>query len=178
MLNYASVSLQLINFYVGQKLTENNNLGAKQPFFPPDPVYDAWVLKFVDVYDADSIAGTTSQPSVSLVSMKNLLYFNVSNSTLTSTNFATVVSNYWKQQITPGAPILCGGTIVSIVNDAEKIKSPIENYMKTLISNEKLPYYEHLFSFVEAQVNSIIWTVTELDGAGCAVPTNYSVTVS
>jgi hypothetical protein len=186
MLSYSGVSSGMASFYQTQhddivSPPTNETTGGKQVPFVANPApANEWVLKFQNIYFADAQAGTPSQPSVLIAdgAGKDLLYFSVTNSASTATAKAQSITNYWMSKLIPGIPILCGSTIVSITNDAAKIFSPIEGYMKGLSSTVSTPNYEHLYSFIEGQVKSIIWTVTELDGYQCSVPTSYTVSVS
>jgi hypothetical protein len=185
-LSFSSVSTSLSSFYQTQHNDiiippANTTSGGVQSNYVnvPSPA-DEWVLNFQDVYFADAQAAIPSQPSVLIAdgADKALLYFSVLNGIGTATNKARAITDYWSAKLAHGTPIMCGVTIVSITNDASKIFTPIEGYMLGLTSVLTTPSYEHLYSFIETQVKSIIWTVTELDGALCADPTSYPVTVS
>lgn len=185
-LNSSAVASAMNTFYETQKADindpgPNSGSGTDQVPFVNDPVPpDEWVLKHQDVYFADAQAGTPSQPSVLIAdgAHHGLLYFDVLNDVVTASNKAQSISNYWQAKLTFGTPILCGGTIVSITNDAAKIKAPIEAYLLSGGAVAQDPPYAHEYAFIESQVKTIIWTVTELDGKDCVVPTDYTVTVT
>ena len=165
MLNHLEVATKINTDYTSQK-DDHLNL-----------VLDRWMNNWMTVYDEDSLNGTMSAPSVKLVSFRPLLEFDRQNGIITASNWATAISNYWQAQLTKGTPTLCGNNIVSITNDAAKIQPTIESYLLSQISTEKLPYYDQVFAYIESQVNTIIWTVTELGGVGCSQPISYSVSV-
>jgi len=179
-LNSSSVSTNMANFYEAQK----NNMvypgGSQPPYVDYPNPSDEFILKFQDIYFADAQSGECDKESVIISdgANKDLLYFAVQNNIITASNFASAISNYWSAKTTHGTPLLCGNTIVSITNDASKIKTPIEAYMLGLTSSEKNPPYNHLFSFIESQVKTIIWTITELSGPECTTPTSYTASVS
>ncbi len=169
-LNSVSVASQMNSFYNTLKLNTISNSPGKS--YPDDPK-TKWVDAFMSYYDKDSVNATMSKPSVVIVSMKSLLKFSPPG----CDKMGTAIANYWAAQITPGAPSSCGGSVASVVNDATKIGPLINSYMCGLPGNvESKPYYGALFSFIEAQVKTIVWTVTET-GTGNG-PCTYTVTAS
>jgi len=174
-LNHSSVASNMSSFYNILKTDYDSKPGdnSERRNYPKDPG-DKWMKKFMDVYDSDATVGTMSKPSVVLVSNKSLLEFSPPGCNL----MGTAIANYWSSQITPGSPSACGGGVASVVNDAAKIGPAINGYMCGLGGNypESKPYYNALFSFIESQVKSIIWTVTET-GTGNG-PCTYPVTIT
>jgi len=171
-LNYSSVASDMSDFYITLKTDYVPKSSNGRKNYPKNPS-DKWVEKFMSVYDNDSISGTMSKSSVVLISNKPLLKFSPPGCNL----MGTVIANYWSSQITPGSPAVCGGSVSSVTNDAAKIGPAINGYMCGLPGNiESKPYYNALFNFIETQVKSIIWTVTETGSNNN--PCTYSVTVS
>lgn len=161
-LSHTTVASQMSSLYTTLK---------SAPDVDPTP---AWVQAFMINYNADSIKGTVSPPAVTLVPMASLLNFVVSlDFGVTSTNMSNAIANYWSAQLTFGTGVACGN-IVSITNDAMKIAPTIKAYLDSQISNGKTPSYDHLFAYIESQVNTIIWTVTEV----CVSPVVYTCSVS
>ena len=184
-LDYVSLSLNITNYYDSLKTdTQQDNPEQvpypKDPVNPPgtwliEPVYDEfetlitpgvplpedkWISNYIIAYDNDANNGIFTAPSVVMVNKPELLIF-IANSVCSGPDMlAAKISEYWQAQLTPGTPI--SGGIQNITNDAAKIQAPIENYLCTLgTMTETTPYYEHLFQFIELQVKTIIWTVTE-----------------
>jgi len=162
-LNYSAVASAISSEYNDIKQT------------PGTPAGDRWMSFYTSTYDSDANNGSFSASSVVMVSNPSLLEFNVSNDTSTVNNWAKSIADYWVSQVTPGSPQNCGA-ITSVTNDASKIESEIANYLSGLGDIERTPYYEHLFEFIENQVKSIIWTVSESDGSGCSSTYNVSIT--
>lgn len=171
-LNYSDVASEMNSFYDILKTTYRSNSNPNRKLYPKDPK-NKWVQEFMTKYDNDSINGTMSMASVKLVSMRELLEFSPPG----CNKMGSAIARYWTAQVTHGVPSSCGGGIASVVNDADKIGPAINAYMCGLPGNIKsTPYYESLFRFIESQVKSIIWTVTETGTGGG--PCTYSVTVS
>ena len=136
----------------------------KDPSFTEDP--KTYFMEQQSIkYDADANNGDLSADSVVLHSNPESLHFDVINDTITATRWADVIRDYWVGQTDFGTPQY-GGTINSIVNDGDKIHSNIVTYLLSLTSIPKEPPYEHIYEFIENQVKSIIWTVTEIDPSG------------
>lgn len=172
-LNYSSVASQMANMYVGLKEDKTQDNPNQVPY-PIDPG-TAWMDNYISFYDTDSNAGDFSMASVVMVPMSELLRFDNQGSVCDGDDMmAAKISEYWVAQVTPGEPQI-GSAIVSVSNDAAKIRSTISAYLCSQESTLKTPSYEHLFEFIESEVNSIIWTVTELVGGS---PSSYSVTIA
>ena len=136
----------------------------KDPNFTGDP--KTYFMEQQSIkYDTDANNGDLSADSVVLHSNPTSLHFDVINDVITATRWADVIRDYWVGQTDFGTPQY-GGTITSIVNDATKIHTPIVDYLLSLTSVPKDPPYEHVYEFLENQVKSIIWTVTEIDASG------------
>jgi len=134
---------------------------------------NSWVQSFKTYYDGDATAGTFAPAAVSMTTNQPLLDFVVSNSTNTPTVFAKAITDYWVSQTTPGTPQFAG--IISVTNDASKIETPIR-YILLGNSTLSTPPYESIFSSIETEVKSIVWTVTEnLAGGGT---TSYTVKIT
>lgn len=172
-LNYVSLSANILSKYTEQKDNRIQDNENQVPY--PAPVGTEWMDNYVLRYDQDANNGVFSAASVVMVSSPELLRFNnYAVACAGDDMMAAKISEYWISQVTFGEPQMDG--IVSITNDAAKIRAPIENYMCSYPGGiESSPYYEHLFNFIEQQVKTIIWTVTELSGG---VPTPYTVTIS
>lgn len=174
---YTSVALNMTNVYNTLK-TDTISVGDQVPH--PKAPLTQWMDGFKLHYNANSIAGTFSEANVVMVGMPALLGFNnISNIVCASAgsvgdNMANAIAAYWSAQITPGAP-QHKSRIVSISNDAGKIAAPIKDYICSQTSTLKTPSYEHLFQFIENQVKTIVWSVTETNEI---TPTTYPVTIS
>lgn len=172
-LNYVQVSSDVLGTYTTQK----NNLIQDNPNQPPypAPVGTEWMDNYIVHYDNDANNGVFSAPSVVMVSSPEILRFDNLSAVCGGDNMmAAKISEYWISQVTFGQPQYV--SIVSITNDAAKIRAPIENYLCTYPGGqESSPYYEHLFNFIEQQVKTIVWTVTEFDGSANV---DYPVTIS
>jgi len=165
-LNYALLSSNMNDTYDFLK-NDYDTHGVNQKQFPKDPG-TTWMYDFCTNYDTYAQTATFNPPAVSMISSPSLLNF-------TNKTMGTVISEYWAAQLIQGTPSYCS-SISSISNDASKIASPIDDYLAQLgIMNESSPYYEHLFSFIENQVNSIIWTISE-SGSNCS--STYSAVVT
>jgi hypothetical protein len=162
-LNYSALASSINTEYEDIKTT------------PDIPAGPRWMEHYKTSYDGDAMAGTFSAASVVMVSNPSLLEFGVSNDPSTNSNWGASLASYWSSQLTPGVPQVCGA-ITSVTNDASKIESPIISYLASLGDTERNPPYEHIFEFIENQVKSIIWTVTESDGSPCN--STYTVTIS
>lgn len=173
-LNFPVVSSQMNDIYTGLKLDKQSDNVNQVPY--PKAPGTQWVVAFKMYYDSDSIAGTFSKASVVMVSRPALLDFiNTGNSCASApTNMAKVITDYWVSQLAFGTPQILT-SIVSITNDASKINAPIKDYLCTQVSTLKTPSYNHIFQYIENQVKSIIWTVTEKDST---TTTSYPVTIS
>jgi hypothetical protein len=169
-LNYSSLSANILSTYLDQK----NNLildNEKQTPYPAPPGTE-WMDNYVTNYDQDALSGVFSLPAVIMVSNPGLLRFSY---TPRPTTMATQLASYWSSQLTPGAPQFCS-SIVSVTNDAAKIEAPIRSYLLGSYNGSELtPHYEHLFQFIESQVKSIIWTISE-SSKDCSK--TYTVTIS
>lgn len=169
-LDYITLSSNILSTYTSQKNNRIQDNVNQVPY--PAPVGTEWMDNFVIRYDQDSNNGVFSASSVIMVSNPEILRFdNNSQSCGGPTMMAAKIVEYWKSQVTPGTPTMT--SIQSIENDAQKILSPIENYLCSYPGGiESSPPYEHLFNFIEQQVKTIIWTVTE-EGNG-----PYTVTIA
>lgn len=169
-LNYIQLSNELNNYYKTMKNNLVTDLQPNQKPYPanPSPAYE-WVDNYINVYDTDANNGVFSATSVVMLSSPSTLRYipGVYNA------MAKPITDYWKLQLTQGAPMYDG--IVSITNDAAKIEAPISAYLNSLTSTLKTPSYEHLFSYIETQVKTIIWTVTETSGTSTVT---YDVVIS
>jgi hypothetical protein len=196
-LNYVQLSANIDNHYESLKLDKRQDnpkqvpypidtlekLVPLYPLYPPYPIVpiepqiilDPWMKNYVISYDDDANNAIPTAPSVDIISLPELLIFTNSATCGGPDMMAAKISEYWQAQLTFGAPVYNG--IISIVNDAAKIKPIIETYMCTLgtYTAASEPHYEHLFQFIENQVKTIIWTVTEVVGSGT---TSYQVTVT
>lgn len=176
-LDYVTLSANILSKYVEQK-DQRRSDNVKQisyPYLDNPTSGTVWMDNYVDDYDTDANNGVFSAASVVMISQPELLRFNNYAVACGGDDMmAAKISEYWMAQVTFGSPQMDG--IISITNDAAKIRAPIENYMCSYPGGqESTPYYEHLFKFIEQQVKTIIWTVTELSGG---VPTSYTVTIS
>lgn len=176
-LNYVELSELVLDTYEQQKVQkkQDNENQVPYPYLVSPTSSTVWMDNYVLRYDQDANNGVFSAASVVMVSSPELLRFNnYAVACAGDDMMAAKISEYWISQVTFGEPQMDG--IVSITNDAAKIRAPIENYMCSYPGGiESSPYYEHLFNFIEQQVKTIIWTVTELSGG---VPTPYTVTIS
>lgn len=150
-LDYTVVSADMVSIYDTLKNdTQQDN--PNQTPYPKNPGTQ-WMDAFKTNYDSYAIAGTMTAGLVTLTSQPSLLDFS-------SSTLGTVISAYWSAQTTPA------GSAVSCTNDASKIAIPIDNYLAGLgTMAESTPHYEHLFSFIETQVKTIVWTCA-LSGGG------------
>lgn len=174
---YTSVALNMTNVY-NALITDTTSTGDQTPY-PKQPLTQ-WMDGFKLHYDTNSIAGTFSEANVVMVSMPALLGFDnnskivCANNGSVGDNMADAIAGYWSAQITFGAPQHLTA-ISSISNDASKIAQPIKAYICSQTSSPKNPSYEHLFQFIENQVKTIIWTVTETN---YVTYSSYSVQIS
>lgn len=170
-LNFITVSLNMTNAYTALK-TDTQFDNPNQVPYPKAPG-TKWIDDFKLHYDNNSNAGTFSFTSVVMVSLPALLSFiGTSNSCAgTAANMAKAISDYWAAQLTPGTPRF--SSITSVTNDATtKINVNIKNYLCAQVSTTKTPNYEHLFQYIENQVKTIVWTVSETNNG------SYTVTIS
>lgn len=172
-LNYVTLSSNILATYNTQKNNLIQDNGNQVPY--PAPVGTEWMDDYITHYDNDANNGIFSLNSVIMTSNPELLRFdNYIQACNGDDMMGAKISEYWISQTAFGVPQYDG--IISITNDASKIRAPIENYICSLIGNiEYTPYYEHLFSYIENQVKSIIWTVTEQNGASTIA---YPVSIS
>ena len=169
-LSYPTVSTALNNYYENMKNKVVSDLNEGQASYPPDPSPEnEWISNFASVYDIDALSGVPTETSVLIVSDVSTLSFDL----IDCSSMASSISAYWENQLTFGTPKY--DSVISITNDASKINSTISSYVCGLVSTEKNPPYEHLFLFVENEVKSIIWTVTEQNGDNTET---YTVTIS
>jgi hypothetical protein len=173
-LNYAGVSSQIDAVYDTQKNTKQSD-NAKQVPYVSAPATE-WMDNYIVIYDADSVAGTFTLPAVVMVSNPSLLTFENDTKTCGGSNgMGQKIADYWSSQLTFGAPQNCSA-IVGVTNDAAKIGPAIESFLCSQTSTAKTPNYEFIFSFIEDQVKSIIWTISESDSSPCS--STYTVTIS
>ncbi|UOK16788.1 hypothetical protein [Vibrio phage phiKT1024] len=158
-LNYISLSANILSTYNSQKDNRIQDNLEQVPY--PAPVGTEWMDNFIIHYDNDANNGVFSSPSVIMKSDPEILRFNNNGQVCGGTDMmASRIASYWESQLTFGTPQY--SSITSITNDASKIKQPIEDYLCSYPGgSESSPYYEHLFLFIESQVKTIIWTVTE-----------------
>ena len=172
-LNYVTVSANMDSAYdalKNDKIQDNPN----QVPYPRAPLTQ-WMDAFKTNYDNDANNGTFSEANVVMTPMPALLEFDNTGSTCSGPNMmAAKIAQYWAAQVTPGTP-QHKTSITNVVNDAAKIEAPIQAYLCGSTSVLSTPHYEHLFLFIENQVKTIIWQVTEADGGGSAT---YPVTIS
>ena len=128
---------------------------------------DGWKTNF----DNYALSGEFSGPGVEMESKQNLLEFvNTLNSPAVADNWADAISNYWVSQTK-----VDNSGAVSAINDAAKIRDPIQAEIIRLSligAPSSNPPYQDIFSFIEAQIETIIWTVTRADS------TTYTITIS
>jgi len=143
--------------------------------YPTDPGFlwkNAWAVN----YDVYANAGLFSELSVVMTPNSPTLLFNygVYNADLM---IADKISKYWQEQLTPGVPVF-KSSITSITNDAVNIRIPIENWLiarNQSVSILSAPSYLEFVQFIQDQVNTIDWTVTEGSGVSS---TTYTVNIS
>lgn len=173
-LDYVTLSENMVSGYNELKtnLVQDNE---KQTPYPSGDVGTTWMDAFKLYYDEDSNNGEFSEVSVVMVSDQPTLEFDNYLQTCNGDDMiAERISAYWSGQTTFGEPLYT--SIVSISNDASKIQEPIETYICSLPGNEEYtPHYEHLFSYIEEQVKTIVWTVQELNGT---TPVTYTVSIT
>jgi hypothetical protein len=173
-LDFSAVSSSMDAIYETQKNNKQADNEKQVPYVSAPGT--EWMDNYIVIYDADSIAGTFSLPAVLMTSNPSLLRFIVDNENCGGSNgMGQKISDYWASQVAYGVPQNCSA-IVGISNDAAKIGPVIESYLCSQTSTAKTPNYEHLFSFIETQVNSIIWTISESDSSGCS--STYTVNIS
>lgn len=153
--------------------------------------FDDWLSEYIDAYDLDALTAEfeisgdviyvpndpndETQPvipdptdeikPVILESKKNDLSFPyIDNSTLNATAMANGISIWWMKQTKKGEPVF-SDAIFELTNDADKIKSEIENIIKTLgtIPDNDVVYddFQKVFKLIQDEVKKIEWTVKE-----------------
>lgn len=167
-LNYVTLAANMNGTYDTLKSTKQQDNPNQVPY-PSNPG-TKWMDDYIVFYDTDANAGTFSAASVVMASMPSLLIFDNNASACSGpTMMAAKLASYWIAQVTPGTPQI--DTILSVSNDAAKIQTPIETWLCSQTSTLSAPPYEALFNYIESQVKTIVWTVTEQGGS-------YSVTIS
>lgn len=165
--------------------------------------FDDWLSEYMNAYDLDAltaefeisgdviyvpldpndetqpvIPGPTDEiKPVILESEKNDLSFPyIDNSELNATAMANGISIWWMKQTEKGEPVF-GDAIFELTNDADKIKSEIENIIKTLgtIPDNGVVYddFQKVFKLIQDEVQKIEWTVKETFLSGHIV---YTIT--
>ena len=176
-LSYSSLSSNIYNYINNMGTKDNPDVLENQAYYPPDPDGYEWInSNFAVNYDSDSNNGTFSETSVVMVSDVDTLKFipDIGSSCPSTNTMAEAIGDYWIGQVTFGSPKY--DSIISVSNDASKIKSIISIYMCSMeFTSASNPPYEHLFSYIETQVKSIVWTVTEQNGDST---TTYTVSIS
>jgi len=120
-----------------------------------------------EVIDDEFMMHTSSIASVIILPPKGSLSFGditTSGSGLNSLNIATGVAKYWLASFAiPGMPMTCG-FVVSSVNDAMKIVSPLKADLDAIADcSPHVPDYLDMCDAIIKHVKTINWTVTEAD---------------
>lgn len=169
-LNYITLSSSINSIYEQQKNNLISNNPKQTPY--PAPTSTEWMDNYILLYNADAMQGVFSLPAVVMTPNPNILRFSYLPR---PTTIGTQIAAFWSGQLTPGQPQVCPA-IVSVTNDAAKIGPIIDSYLLGLPGNvQNLPPYSHLFQFIESQVKTIIWTISE---AGPLCATTYPVTIT
>lgn len=172
-LDFSSLSENINNTYVEMKTNLVENPTGKPS---PKPPGTEWMDSYILNYDNDANNGVFSMASVVMSSLPNDLIFDTSTPVCGGPDkMGMKISDYWAAQTEMGEPQV-GVSIASVVNDAAKIGPLIEAYLCSVVSEVSNPPYASLFEFIELQVKTIIWTVTELSPTGS--PIVYPVTIS
>ena len=163
MLNYVDLSQKMTTVMDIMIEERETTLNPGQYPYPSDPGFSWWMNHYITNYDNDANNGDFEHSSVIMVPMPNLLKFQLTGANCDP--MARSLANYWIAEVTHGSPEYDG--IISVTNDAEKIFPIIRDYMCSYAASTgplNLPGYQHLFRFIESVVNTIEWTVTEIDG--------------
>ena len=125
-LDYVSLSANILSKYTEQKDNRIQDNPNQVPY--PAPVGTEWMDNYVIRYAQDANNGVFSAASVVMVSSPELLRFNNYAVACGGDDMmAAKIAEYLVAQVTPNEPQYSG--IISVSNDAAKIRAPIENYM-------------------------------------------------
>ena len=178
MLDYVDLSAKMYTMINEMYDDPHPDMNPGQHPYPRNPGHWWWMDRYIFLYDDDANRGEFDHRSVIMDHKPELLrfYFNEYwEGGIRCDPMPRGITDYWMAQLTHGEPAFCepahgeprNGRIVSVTNDAAKIFQPIRDYMCNYGRGSGWyhpPPYEHLFKFVEEQVNSIEWTVTERCG--------------
>lgn len=170
--------VEYIKFDIETRTFEYNDKG--QYIQPTDEERFIWADKFAKAYHKYAKKGVILG-AVSSGSNPNYLrdaMYNVPSGGEDATEgIATAMIQYWSEfGISAGYPAHGGVAWVSTSNNFSSLSSPMISQIKSAYTTEeKTPYYKHLFDNIESLVKSAVWTTIEVDSDGKPIITPETI---